>query len=265
MIGARLREARESAGMKGATAAKEIGCDRSYLSKLESGTARNPSADFLRKAAHVYGVNEHWLESGIADARTPISSREHEELEQDLQFLSAMATLIKQMTVSQLLRAAVEIGDNDKITDGRKGFWIRLLGPWIAVKGRNAEEQNRAINFELARARFIQNKCSLMADSEESHWQQLRERAAKATEQRGSRAALARLLGVSPQALNEWLQGRSTPPSEQTLRLLRWVEQAEVEQQKKRAGRAETRPAQATRKSKSTSHEKAKSGPCKKG
>ena len=106
----------------------------------------------------------------------------------------------------------------------------------------------------------IQNKCIFMADSRDSYWQQLRKTIVEKTTQRGARAALARLLGVSPQALNEWLQDRSAPPAEQTLRLLRWVEQgAEQPQQQKCAGRASTRPAPKTRKEDQNDYEKSKS------
>jgi transcriptional regulator with XRE-family HTH domain len=102
----------------------------------------------------------------------------------------------------------------------------------------------------------IQNKWRLMADSRKSHWKQLRKAVKAATVKRGSRAALARKLHVTPQALNEWLQGRSAPPAEQTLRLLQFAAEA---QQKQSAGSAVTPPAPKTRKSRSKRYEKAKS------
>jgi transcriptional regulator with XRE-family HTH domain len=104
------------------------------------------------------------------------------------------------------------------------------------------------------------------------------------TQQRGAKSKLARLLKVSRQRLNEWLSGRSKPSARYLLMLLNWTrtqqmragrkraksqirsEEKSIEfptvkpKQKKRAGSAETRPALKTRKSKSTSHEKAKSG-----
>lgn len=48
-----------------------------------------------------------------------------------------------------------------------------------------------------------------------------------ATGKRGSRAALARLLGVERGVLNAWLSGRHQPAGEHTLQLLHWVEQQE--------------------------------------
>jgi transcriptional regulator with XRE-family HTH domain len=80
-----------------------------------------------------------------------------------------------------------------------------------------------------------------------------------ATREHGLKTALARSLGVSPQRLNHWLSGTNVPGGEVVLQMLEWVAAVE-EKQKKRAGSEVTRPALKTRKSKSTSHEKAKSG-----
>jgi transcriptional regulator with XRE-family HTH domain len=84
-----------------------------------------------------------------------------------------------------------------------------------------------------------------------------------ATRQHGLKSALARKLGVPPQRLNDWLSGTSVPGGEVVLQILDWVTAVEVEQ-KKRAGSALTQPALKTRKSKSTTNEKAKSGLYKK-
>jgi transcriptional regulator with XRE-family HTH domain len=93
----------------------------------------------------------------------------------------------------------------------------------------------------------IQDKWSLMATSRKSHWQQLRKEVAAVTAKRGSRAALARLLRVTPQALNEWLQGRSAPAAEQTLRLLEWVKAVEAKQKTSAESVSVARPARKTR------------------
>jgi transcriptional regulator with XRE-family HTH domain len=83
-----------------------------------------------------------------------------------------------------------------------------------------------------------------------------------ATSDRGSKSALARQLGVPPQRINDWLNGTSVPGGEVALQMLEWVTAKEAQSKpKKRAGSALTRPALKTRKSKSTTNEKAKSGP----
>lgn len=49
----------------------------------------------------------------------------------------------------------------------------------------------------------------------------------------GAKAALARKLGVTRQAVGQWLSGESNPTAEATLQLLNWVEQSEAEQKNK--------------------------------
>jgi len=86
-----------------------------------------------------------------------------------------------------------------------------------------------------------------------------------ATREVGLKTKLAQKLGVPRQRLNDWLSGTNVPGGEVVLQMVEWVTAVEAKQQpKKRAGSALTRPALKTRKSKSTTNEKAKSGPYKK-
>src|SRR6266542_1286226 len=96
-----------------------------------------------------------------------------------------------------------------------------------------------------------------------SLWRGLRFRLQVATQKRGAQADIARDLGVARQAVSNWLSGAVSPTAETTLRLLKWVEEAEAKQQTKRAGSAVTRPALTTQKSKSKRYEKAKSSQTK--
>ena len=105
-----------------------------------------------------------------------------------------------------------------------------------------------------------------MTAAQRSLWENLRLRILRATAELGAKASLAREFGVSTATVSQWLadgaQRRVFPTAENTLRLLEWVSAREAQQQpKKRAGRASTRPALKTRQSKSTTNEKAKSGP----
>lgn len=56
-------------------------------------------------------------------------------------------------------------------------------------------------------------------------WKTLREQLATATSERGVKVQLATDLGVSRQAVNNWLNGSGAPSADLTLRLLQWVEQ----------------------------------------
>jgi len=55
----------------------------------------------------------------------------------------------------------------------------------------------------------------------------LRARLAGATQGRGKKAELARLMRVTPATISQWLSGSREPGGEATLRLLHWVEQEE--------------------------------------
>ncbi len=90
-------------------------------------------------------------------------------------------------------------------------------------------------------------------------WDGLRAQVAVATSRYGERSKLADEFHVSRQSLSQWLTGAALPSPEITLRLLEWVTAREAKpQQKKRAGSADTRPAQ-TRNGKIKRNEKPKS------
>lgn len=67
-----------------------------------------------------------------------------------------------------------------------------------------------------------------------SFWKTLQARLRRAMEPRGSQAALAKSLGVTPSAVAQWIaeKASTTPTAETTLRLLHWVDANEVLQQK---------------------------------
>ena len=59
---------------------------------------------------------------------------------------------------------------------------------------------------------------------------------------RGSRSALAREFGISRQAVDNWLSGKSSPKAEVALRLLDWVRSAEAKQKRSASGATLTEP-----------------------
>lgn len=64
-------------------------------------------------------------------------------------------------------------------------------------------------------------------NQQSSLWDNLRERLVRLTQPYGSKADLARQLGVTRQAAAEWLSGASSPTAETTLHLLKWVNESE--------------------------------------
>jgi transposase-like protein len=76
----------------------------------------------------------------------------------------------------------------------------------------------------------------------------------------GTKARLAREIGVSPQRISDWLAGLQMPGGEFALRLNKWVIQAEESKSKTLPGTTNTRKGKKTRKRKSV-HETQKSSP----
>lgn len=64
MLGARLKQAREAAGLSQQKAASETGIDTGTLSKYELGKVEEPSMPKVRKLAALYGVRVEWLDTG---------------------------------------------------------------------------------------------------------------------------------------------------------------------------------------------------------
>jgi hypothetical protein len=86
----------------------------------------------------------------------------------------------------------------------------------------------------------------------------LMRRVRAATSEKGARKALAIKLGITPQAMNDWLSERFAPGGEAALLLLEWVSAAEAKQKKSR-GNAQTSPQPMAQQRKSD-EEKPKSG-----
>src|SRR5436190_10732638 len=136
--------------------AEKIGCSRSYLSRLETGKAKNPSTDFLRKASTVLSVSEPWLELGIGMIEAVPSQN---QLEEDTQFLIAITTFAEEMTADQLLRCLGRLSQNPRLTDQSRMFWTKMIGPWFLVKV-DAEKaaQERAKKLEATTAAELLQK-----------------------------------------------------------------------------------------------------------
>lgn len=92
------------------------------------------------------------------------------------------------------------------------------------------------------------------------YWKALVNRLLKLTSRTGAKAQLARELEVTRQAVNKWLSGKGAPSAELTLRVLHWVEQAEVKPKQSPLSVVAPR-GQETQVHKSKKYEKANSSP----
>lgn len=101
-IGARLKEARELAGLSQGQVAKMLGLHRPAVSGMEAGN-RKVSTDELRQLSEIYDVGIDWLLGSSAgsiepdDPRLELAARELAKLKSDdlgrlLKLISAMRT-----------------------------------------------------------------------------------------------------------------------------------------------------------------------------
>ncbi len=96
-----------------------------------------------------------------------------------------------------------------------------------------------------------------------SSLQQLLNDVKSLTSVRNSKAALARAMRVTPQAVSEWLSGKSAPEAERVFRLLDWV-RVEKERQQKSSGGVNAPPEPQTRKRSQQNEKHQQSGPPRK-
>jgi transcriptional regulator with XRE-family HTH domain len=141
---------------------------------------------------------------------------------------------------------------------------LRLLSIWnISIASFDLPRLRRylrrcAAEFDLVNTPLTDYRSPVMffaaQSRKKSYWKELRRRLIVCLSPAGAKAKLARHLGVTRQAVSEWIRRENRAPSaEYALRLLEWVTAEEVKQSKQRqnAGRlSEARAVGKIRKSK---------------
>jgi transcriptional regulator with XRE-family HTH domain len=98
-LAARLRQAREAAGLSQGQVAKLLGIHRPTLSEIEAGR-RKVTAQELNEFANCYAVSLHWLANGESDpqANSPLllAARELSKMsEKDLERLTSLLRMLR--------------------------------------------------------------------------------------------------------------------------------------------------------------------------
>jgi transcriptional regulator with XRE-family HTH domain len=141
----RLKLVREKAGLKSIEFARQLGYGRSYISRLESGEAANPSREFVLKVADRFACNAIWLLSGNGEPSDvsqktigglslqegALSSNSFAEIA-DMEL--AMRHIAAIMSADQLIAAVARISSDDSINTGARAFWAQLLAAHANAK-----------------------------------------------------------------------------------------------------------------------------------
>lgn len=272
----RFRQSREAQGFSQAFISEHIGLSRDQLARVEAGSVA-PLFGPAWRLCQFLALNPLWLAFGDR-----YSSKEwidyhfapEHTIEEGERFLDVMRrheTGYADFRQSlQRARGEYVFANARRIPSADDGFGHRLeqfTNDWRKTIPREDREKfvmhlalaakNFAAKKNLA-GRLVKHYLTTMPNDLPLNWEQLKARVLRLIERPGERARLAEELGVTRSAISQLLSSSPRPTADKTLKLLAWVAEAEANN-KKSADRAETRPAPATRKSKSTSHEKAKS------
>lgn len=216
--------------------ASKVGCDHSYLSRLETGKAFNPSLVLIGKAAAVLEVSEEWLRLGIGDP----FSHPHVPDEFDVEILSAVAALAEEMSAEQIMKVLSRILHHPGFSPDARSFWVRLFGPWLKIKLEVEPEQK---NNQVDASQIKRHLFASMASMPQT-WEELREALRLKTQSQRAKQELAERLGVSLAAISQWRSGATAPAADKVLPILAWVRGTDAQlKQRKSAGTAVTAPA----------------------
>jgi len=135
----RLKWVRSRQGLTLQAFADQVLYDKSYISRLESGSSLNPSARFLTAVASRFGVSFAWLESGLGTAKAepeaaaPQSKLPEEETDFLNEFLERfeavefLRILAGHSSMPQLLKASTELMGPGKLRPENATLWTIAL------------------------------------------------------------------------------------------------------------------------------------------
>lgn len=204
ILALRLRAAREASGLTLADLAKRIGYAESTLSRVERGLAQPTDRllDSIRSALHIH---PEWLERGIEPMFMEPPRNRPDEMRGVWE-----ASIVLERAYRRLVEAI----------SNAESAW---------------RDATRNVNLELTKH---SSECSPLDEpmpipSDEQLLAQFRADLANAINgRRGAQSEVARILGVSRQAVAAWVSGESNPEAGKLLRLLAWVQAARRNQKR---------------------------------
>lgn len=268
-IGRRLREFRESSFVERTAMARAVGIQADRLVSYEIGRAPLKWGIFLKIWAW-FALHPRWLATGKGFKQ--LEFRGFENLIKDIDpralFSEAYDSRIAEILSKERFVVVTPVAMIGSLLDAHyQGFKGGGPLPDWAPEGSGMEK------LATAERERPNSDCKVLPNTSSDvswpsvtaepgeFWAALRSRLERATSARGSKSALAELMNVSRATVTEWLAGASAPTADNTLRLLRWVE--ERERENKYPARVTARAGRKTQAGKS-SEEKPDSGPPKK-
>ena len=228
-----MREVRKEYGITGTAMAKHLAISLDQLNRVERGITSlrlDPTWEFCR----LTNTNPYWLAFGEPYERGAF-----------IPFGSSPAGVGSSELFLPRMREAREHGP------------LRITQPQEARLSLSAEQRKIRMLAQSGFKRYLSRMpvTTVLLPS----WEELRTWLIEATSLPGAKAALARRFNVKPAAVSQWLSGATAPTAATTLRLLKWVVDRGDVKPETNTPDVREHDQRRTRKSKSTSHEKAKS------
>lgn len=220
-IGERIRLARKAMGITLETLASLTSYSAPLLSKVERGQVR-ARPRLIRAISKALEAPEEWLQSGTGERFNPSS-------------VSAFPGGLEQKELISRAHAVCELSR-------------ALFGTASELENQvTALEWPKTVRYSLTMIPAPGLDGDVTIPPAASLLEDLRSRLKACLEGHGSQSDLARVLGVSRQAVSEWVSGASAPEAGTILRLLWWVQAEEARKSMGSAGartpaEPETRP-----------------------
>lgn len=235
-VGQRLRWLRELKELTLREVAVRLDCDPGYLSKLESGKAKNPTERFLIGVEREFRINPHWLRQGKGDPFWPEEQDEAtrktlsrwsperlhrvmailDELPDALAVNAVLCQLLREQTLEQVQMIWKQIRELPGLPLPARLFWNDALMMFQTEKigpGDSAKAGLTTSDFRSS-VDAVKQKVTLKG---------LLDEVARLTKAAGMKAQLASALKVPQARVSDWLSARHKPSGEMALRILNWV------------------------------------------
>jgi len=142
-LGERIRWLREGMGLSLEAFGAEIGYDKSYLSRLESGLSKNPSPKFIEAVCSKFMVFRDWLLTGIGqpvleDAIVKLASGidwgevgsragQAFAMEAELDTVRVIWLLMRDLPMPERLKKGTELLADPAIKASAKEYWATVF------------------------------------------------------------------------------------------------------------------------------------------
>lgn len=242
----RLILVRRGLGLSREMFARKSGIQAAQTARYEHHRSPVLFSDALR-ICEAFGISIGWLAAGdgspdgpfrigklVPDLRPAPRARLSAVYDNELKAVLKDAAVDAEKHLKILITGLQEIGEDVdlgkvKSSTERKKLERKLQMMWRVLRDEAEAELSRRDSIRSALSRpgltseFTSNTSEAMTAAIPPTWDELRSKVETLTAKRGAKTRLARLLGVTQQAVSEWVSGASAPSADNTLRLLQWV------------------------------------------